>query len=399
MKRLTILLATISWTLHFASIKQITKENDFFSAGLENTHFVAGFYNNLDNPKAEEIVSDLLSAFSNDPDFQTSKFIFGKVAFKDLSRIITHYNVEGNCGLFYYIENQLQEFREFGMLAGDYMQGKLSKNDFYSKTHEFLTERYERIAKEIKTVDEFNAALNKHKIIGLYLAGSSPENEDTFDHLAHKNIDFDFFKIKKLELAKQVYSLTTKSEYDGKELITIVRHKQTLTEFDSKTVVSIEANRPYERLRVFFNFERHPKLRTEVDGANIFMSSFHRGEKLVLKTYTTDTPHEQLEVFEEAVQRLPKGMIYATVNTASNLVGNFLQIFQMAKEKMEDNRLYFIDSELHEFHILELDCEDEAESIVQAVWNIYRKKIGIFKGPEKEQFEGDDMDLKTTEEL
>ena len=394
-----LLFLAISPIFPTQPITKITKENDFFSAGVENKHFVAGFYNSSDNPKAEEIVSNLLSDFSQDPQFQASKFLFAKVAFKDLDRIVTHYEIQGNCGLFYYIENQLQQFREFGMLANEYLQGTLSKNEFYSRTHDFLTQRHDRIAKEVRTIEEFNAVLNEHKIIGVYLAGSSPEFGSSFEHLAHKHIDFDFFKIMNLELARQVFLQTTKGQYKGNELISIIRHKEVLTEFDSKEFVGIDASKSYERLRVFFNFERYPKLRTEADGANVFMSIFHKLEKLIMKTYTPDTPHEQMEAFEEAVQRLPKGLIYATVNTGSPAVGNFLQIFAMAKEKMQDNRMYFVDSEKHEFHIHELVCEDDAESIVQEVWNIYRKKSDLFKGPEREQFEGDDMDLKATDEL
>lgn len=384
-------MAMLSFALAAVKIEDIDNEKDFFIAGQEAKHFVVGFYDSQDRPETKDLIKKMLDTFSKDPEFVKHEYHFAAIDFKDLDRIVKHYNVEGNAGLFYYIENQLQQFREFGQMVSSHLNGRLTKEEVYGQARKFLVDKHVRISKRLKTVEEFNQELSANKIIGLYLGKESSSGHQNYRRLAYNHISFHFYEIADDSLAQKVYRQVAKADWNGRDVFLIVRHKSVLTDFDPKEAVELDASKTYDYFRTFLVLERYDKLRNDNHGGDIFMDVFHRRVKLVLHTYNSQTPHNEIQAFEEAVQRLPKGMFYANVDTNAQWVGHFLQMFQMSKLKMEANKLYFMHAAGHEFHIQEFVSDMDEASIYDSIWGVYRKNKDLFNREEQAIMEGDDV--------
>ena len=93
------------------------------------------------------------------------------------------------------------------------------------------------------------------------------------------------------------------------------------------------------------------------------------------------------EAFDEAVERLPKGAFYASVNIHHQWIGNYLQIFHMTEEKMEENSLYFIYGLKGKFWITKIETEMNSQSIEESVRHTVKKNYDFFQKHEREQFE------------
>lgn len=392
-------LATLSFALAAATVEDIDNEKDFFVAGQESKHLVVGFYDSQSRPESKELIKKMLDTFSRDPEFANHNYRFAAIDFKSLDRIVKHYNVEGSAGLFYYIENQLQQFREFGQIVNSHLDGRLTREEVYGQARKFLVDKHVRISKRLKSVEDFNAALAANKIMGLYLGSESSSGHQNYRRLAYNHISFHFFEIADKALAQMVYRQVTKADWNGRDVFLIVRHKSVLTDFDPKEAVELDASKTYDYFRTFLVLERNEKLRNDNHGGDIFMDVFHRKVKLVLHTYNSQTPHSEIQAFEEAVQRMPKGMFYANVDTNAQWVGHFLQMFQMSKMKMEADKLYFMHAAGHEFHIQEFVSDMDEASIYDAIWGVYRKNKDLFNSEEKAIMEGDDSLSGVQDEL
>ena len=388
MKQIYLLITFVTVLISVKTeIETVTTETEFFGKGLSNKHVVVGFFNSEGHSKSEELIDYLFETLNSDSFFKERLFKFVKADYKHFKRIVDHYKVEGHVGLFYYIENQLQEFREMGSIADDFLAGKIDKKDFLKKAHEFLMEKHTRIGKQIDTIEDFNHHLEKHKIIGVYFGSESTKNENEFDKLAQRHIHFHFFKIKNSDLAKTVYQKVAKEKYDGSEILGIIRHRETLDMFDNKEFVGIDMGFKYERLKVFLMYEGKKKMRDESQGAEVFMDVFHKHAKLILYVHNPSTTDSQKEAFEEAVERLPKGVFYASVNSHDRWIGNYLQIFHMSETKMEDNSIYFIHGLKGKFYISKIETEINSQSIEESVRYIVKKNYDYFSKEERQQFE------------
>ena len=406
--QLIILILSIAILSKSIKIDQVTKEDEYFTLGLQNKHLVVGFYNSTEE-FSEGLIDHIFEAFLDDPVFQENKFKFVKASYQDMATIIRHYQVEGHVGLFYYVENQLQEFREIGKLANEFSEGKITRNMFLEKSHGYLVTKHARIGRVLTDLDDFNNELENFKIIGVYFGAESSKNEEKYNNLAHKNIHFHFFKIKNQQLAKTIYLQTAKERYDGNEYFAIIRHKSLLTQFDPKEFVAISSDFSKERLQIFLKYESKAKLRDDKEGGDVVMDVYHKESKLILHTYTPSTPHSDIEAFEEAVQRLPKAMFYVSVNTHAQWIGHYHQIFYLAEfktdeiedknlsteeklkkeneKKLQADKIYFIYSSKGVVKISEIETDFDADSIEDAIRLIYNNNISVFSKPEKEQFE------------
>ena len=187
--QLIILILSIAILSKSIKIDQVTKEDEYFTLGLQNKHLVVGFYNSTEE-FSEGLIDHIFEAFLDDPVFQENKFKFVKASYQDMATIIRHYQVEGHVGLFYYVENQLQEFREIGKLANEFSEGKITRNMFLEKSHGYLVTKHARIGRVLTDLDDFNNELENFKIIGVYFGAESSKNEEKYNNLAHKNIHF-----------------------------------------------------------------------------------------------------------------------------------------------------------------------------------------------------------------
>lgn len=383
-------------------VLHLTSEKQYFEAGHQNKHFIAGLYNSEGNSDAEKVIDDMFGQFSHDPTFIEHDLRFAKIDFKDINIVITHYTIIGNSALYYYAGNQLQEFKEFGTMVDDFTSGKINKNQLFEKTHQFLSEKLERISKVIKSEQEFEEAVSKHKMIGVYFGDGKNENEKKFDTLALLHINFNFFKIRDQELSNKIYFSKTGKTLDKQELIAIVRDRSLVNELDQKQISEMDANKSEESYRFFYIYEKYPKLIKDDDGHHIFMDIMHKKAKLLLFTYKETSLKENQTAFLNAVKRLNKGMIYALADIHSSISANFMQIFLNSEEKfqMEADRMYFIRGLGHKFEIFEAPLsENLSELIYEDIWAGYRKKKTWFSEMEKELFEGDDGKQKVEADL
>lgn len=371
------------------NVRDITTEEAFFREGHDNKHVVIAFYDFPEQPETKKLVTEMMETFSEDPEFSEHGYRFATVSYKNLERIIKHYEVKGAAGLFYYIENQLQQFKEFGTMVEDHLKGKKSKNEVLGAAHGFLVGKHERISRTLKSYEDYATQLEEHKIMGVYLGKKDSKGHQTYRHTAYNHVTFTFFEVFDTKLAETIHKETMKTAWDNRDAFLIVRHKSILTDFDPKEGVKLDASLSYDYFRTFLVLERHSKLRNDEHGGDIFMDVFHRKVKLVLHTYDPNTPHAEVQAFEEAVQRLPKGMFYANVSTHAKWVGHFLQMFSMSDMKMEPNKLYFMWASGHTFHIQEFTSEMDESSIYDAVWGVYRKNKSVFNPEEKALMEGD----------
>jgi hypothetical protein len=389
MKLTAFLLLALSIAVCTPKVLEVKTEEEFFNEGHSNKHVVVVFYDFPDKPESKKVISEMLEVFDEDPQFKGHDYRFVMAKQATFERIVKHYNVEGAAGLFYYIENQLQQNRDFGALVEDYLKGKKTKNDVFAAAHSFVIGKHERISKHLKSIDEFDQQLTEHQVMGVYLGKKDSKGHQSFRHLAYNHVTFTFFEVFDTKLAEAIHKQMMKATWDQRDVFLIVRHKSNLTDFDPKEGVKLDAALPYEYFRTFLALERYPKLRNDEHGGDIFMDVFHRHVKLVLHTYDPNTPHSEVQAFEEAVARLPKGMFYANVNTHATWVGHFLQMFAMSDRKMEANKLYFMHASGHTFHIQEFVSEMDEASIYDAVWGVYRKNQDVFNKEERAIMEGD----------
>jgi hypothetical protein len=247
-----------------------------------------------------------------------------------------------------------------------------------------LRDRVGRVNAPLRTVEEFNAAVGKHKIIGVYLGKLDGFFYEQYDDFAAKHIDFNFYHAANSHIADQIYQLTKKlPRPQDQDLFAIVRHPALIDEIDTQSLVAIDAHRLLDDYRAFFEYERFPKLRDASHGDDIFFRLYNNNQKLVLYVYNNDTSMEDLNQFKKAVYLMPRIFIFAHVNSADAKFGSYMQMFIHAGQNPTDNRVYIFHTAAGKLFVQSIPTDIVAEKIVEGVGRYFQHHRGLFSTGER----------------
>ena len=366
------------------SISQLHTQDEYFQATFDNKYLLTIIYDSKKSQFAKKLIDRLLNDLVIVDFIKDRQIALASTDMAEITMLREHYTIKGNFGFFFYINNQLQRFEDFNDLADDFLNQKLLYADLIEESTKFLRDRIGRVNAPLRSVDDFNAAVGKHKIIGVYLGKLSGFFYDQYADFASKHIDFNFYHAANNHVADQIYQLTKKvPRPQDQDLFAIVRHPVLIDEIDTQHLVSIDAHRLLEDYRAFFEYERFPKLRDENHGDDIFFRLYNHNQKLVLYVYNNETSMEDLNQFKKAVYLMPRIFMFAHVNSASAKFGSFMQMFIHAGQNPTDNRVYIFHTAAGKLFVQSIPTDVVAEKIVEGVGRYFQHHRGLFSTGER----------------
>lgn len=233
-------------------------------------------------------------------------------------------------------------------------------------------------------MEEFQAALKTHKIIGVYLGQTHGFFYDQYAEFAAKHLSFDFYHAANTFVADQIYYASAGLPRPQEQsLFAIVRDQSLLDEIDTKALVSIDAHRLLEDYTTFFEYERFPKLRDVTHGNDIFFRLYNANQKLVLFVYNNQTSLNDLTQFRKAVYLLPRIFIFAHVNSQDPHFGAFMQMFIQAGQNPVDNKVYVFHGIASKLFAEVVPAPMNAEKIVEGIGRYFQHHRGLFSKGER----------------
>ena len=364
-------------------------QDQYFEHPFTKKHLISVMVDTTKNPYGKKLVDRLVGDLEKLEVVKQKNIEFAVADLSEISMLRSHYKIDSNFVFFYYINNRLQKFGDFAELAENFINQTILYPDFLEKVSVFIREKVNRINAPISTTDEFLGLLEKHKIMAVYIGKPEGFFFNQYQDFAEKNIDFDFFHAKDSFVSDVIY-------YHGFQLprpqnevfFGIARHQSLLNEFDSKPIVVLDGKKSSEELRLFFDFERYPKLRDESTGEDSFFKMFNKNEKMILYVKNDQSPVEEKKEFLRAVYMMPKMFIFTEVSTKSSKWGAFMQMFIHANSNPMEDRVYIITAAFGELRIQMIPAQIVADKIIEGVQRFYQQNRGIFSELERSIFDG-----------
>lgn len=372
----------LSWSV--SSVSHPHSQDEFFHQTFNHKFYASVFFDSKRNQFGKKLVERLVN------DLVVVDFIKARgveLAVTDIAEIPMlrdHYDINGSFALFFYINNQLQRFGEFSEFAEEFLAQKLLYADLLEESSKFLRAKLDRLNAPLKSVEEFRAALSAHKIIGVFLGGTSGFFFDQYTEFATRYVDFHFFHAANNFVADQIHQLSSglprPQDYD---LFAIIRDSALLDDIDTKALVAIDARKLMDEYKVFFEYERFPKLRDATHGDDIFFRLYNANQKLVLYVYNDQSSLDELNQFKKAVFMLPRIFIFAHVNTAHPKFGSFMQMFIQAGQNPTENRVYIFHGAAGKLFAQAVPATIQADKLVEAVGRYFQHHRALFSDAER----------------
>lgn len=359
-------------------------QDDFFHQTFENKLFASAFFDSKKNQFAKKLVDRLLNDLVVVDFIKARGIVLAATDLADVPMLKEHYEIPGTFAFFFYVHNQLQRFDDFAELAEDFLNQKLLYADLLEEVSKFLRGRLERINAPLRSMEDFGQALAAHKIVAVYLGRLEGFFFGQFADFAAKHADFHFYHAANNFVADQIYQQTKGlPRPQEKDLFAIVRSKALLDDMDTEALVAIDAHKLLEDYKVFFEYQRYPKLRDASHGDNLFYRLYNAGQKLVLFVYNDQSPLEHLSQFKKAVFLLPRIFMFAHVNTMDAKFGSFMQMFIQAGQNPTEDRVYIFHSVAGKLFAEVVPAGMDAEKIVEGVGRYFQHHRALFTDAER----------------
>lgn len=352
-------------------VLDLTNTDEYFSP-LHNTHHaLRGFYDPETQPNTSEVLIRLFDDLAKDEFLIANEFNLGLVNLAKVPFFKRHYDIINQSHFLYFIKNQMQILEDFNELALSTLENQENYDKLLARVLDFIHTKYNRVAVELTSLEQFEEALKKFKTIGVFF-GSDEQDLKVFKSFAATHVDFDFFYVTDNQIGHSIFFSRSTEERPNSSFFAIFRSTDALDQFDDKPVIFTADVANEKKLEAFFRPERYPKMIKEIDANSIPFRIYSLGERLVL--YAWDGQNRSgLDLFENVVRILPKHFIFSTISTESQHLGAFIQYFIVGHGSMTPNNVYIIYlNHQGTIEIKTMNGDLTQQSIVAFVYNFYK---------------------------
>lgn len=377
-QRSLLLCLIIPAALCNLEVVNIESSDDYFASVHKHTHALRGFYDTHKSPDVSPVLIRLFDDLAKTQSLIDNNFHLGLIDLAKVQFFRNHYDIVDQSHFIYFVKNQIQTMPNFNEMVLKVLQEDAYYDVLLMKVLEFVDSRFNRIASELKSIADFEEALEHHKIIGLFYAETQDQLK-IHKEFAAGHIDFNYYYTTDPLLAEAVFRMKSKERMPNSPFFAVVRASELVQEFDPEPLVFTTEIYTEKLLEAFFRPERHSKMISEEQGHTLALRLYTSGEKLILYV-TDDTNPAELKTFEDTVKYLPKKLIFSRVSLESPKLGPFLQFFMIAGVPMRPKTVYAIHvGRSGSLEIIPMTQVISRESIVQFVHNFYSTNRPLYE--------------------
>jgi len=339
LKCVSLLLAVLATQCQL-QVLDLTNTDEYFGPLHSTHHALRGFYNPDTKPNTSQVLIRLFDDLAKDEFLIANEFNLGLVNLAKVPFFKRHYDIINQSHFLYFIKNQMQVMEDFNNLVLSAVESQQHYEQLLARVLEFIHAKYNRVAVELTSFEQFEEALKKFKTIGVFI-GNDERDLAVFKSFAATHVDFDFFYVTSNELGHRIFFSQSTEQKPESSFFAIIRSGEALDQFDNKPLIFTANVSNEKKLEAFFRPERNPKMIKDIDANSIPFRIYSLGERLVF--YAWDGKNSSgLQLFESVVRVLPKHFIFSTVSTESPHLGAYIQYFVVGRSSLTPNNVYII---------------------------------------------------------
>lgn len=318
-----------------SNILEIKTLDDYFSTKESHQVVVVFFYNSKKTPKRKREIEKIITNMQKLSNLKRHDPIYAILDLDRLSFFNDHYDFTQNDNLFLLVSNQLVICTNYHEIWKDHT---FSTQNFEIKF--FLENTLNKFSQKVEKMEEI-VNITTFENTAIYF-GKNNTNYEVFKiaekHFLKLNFFYTFDLIEKYSLL-QYFGMNDEIINDS---VLFIRKTSSVNSFDHKVILYNKEKFEVEDLKYFLEFSNLPKLRGKEFYEDIFIQIMQKEQILFMFCASKDSKIEEKYIFEQALEYLPRGLIYVKIDPSENESSGFANLLIFARSFLQEGKFYFV---------------------------------------------------------